>query len=80
MAKKPEPAPPVDHTPKPPRQIQEAMAAADAIRAEMVAPEAPALTETLPQETSEEPSQPETPSPAGEEPTWEQRARSLQGR
>ena len=79
MAKKPEPAPPVDHTPKPPRQIQEAMAAADAIRAEM-APEAPVQTDASPQSAPEEPSQPETPSPAGEEPTWEQRARSLQGR
>ena len=81
MAKKPEAAPADRHTPAPPRQVQEAMAAAEAIRAEMEAPEAPVQTGTSPQSAPEEPSRPESgPSPAGEEPSWEQRARSLQGR
>lgn len=78
MAKTPAPVP-VDHTPRPPRQVQEAMAAAEAIRAEMQPPQEPQQEppqqEPPPQEGTPPPAQ-----PAAEEPTWEQRARSLQGR
>jgi hypothetical protein len=79
MAKKPEAAPP-DYTPRPPRQVQEAMAAAEAIRAEMAAPPQQEPPPQQQEPPGQEPPQQEPPPPSQEEPTWEQRARSLQGR
>lgn len=97
MVKKPEPLPPVDHTPKPPRQVQEAIAAAEAIRAEMAdppvegdqqpegqQPEGQQPPEAGPPQQEGQPpqqeGQPPQQQPPADEQTWEQRARSLQGR
>jgi hypothetical protein len=90
MAKKPA-APPVDYTPKPPQQVLDQIAAADQLRADMGIPaDSPPVEEAPPQ--AEAPPQPEgtpsadaastaqPPQPAGEEQSWEQRHRSLQGR
>jgi hypothetical protein len=89
MAKKPE-ATPVDYTPKPPRQVQDQIAEAEKVREQMAIPtdspppeEAPPTTETPPQPegvTAEAPLTAQPPQPAGEEQSWEQRARSAQGR
>jgi hypothetical protein len=89
MAKKP--TEPVDYTPKPPQQVLDQMAAAEQLRAEMIPSqdskpaeqtppqaEAPLQPEGEPAARAPSPEQP--PAPAGEEQSWEQRYRSLQGR
>jgi hypothetical protein len=84
MAKKPDPVP-VDHTPRPPQQVLDQMAQAEALRAEMSGVPQQEEGQPPPQQEGQPPPQqegqpPAQQPPAGEEPTWEQRARSLQGR
>jgi len=76
------------YTPKPPRQVAADMAAADEIRKQMQPPQEPQEGQQPP-EGPQPPAQPQTPPSApppaqegqlGEGETWEQRARSAQGR
>ena len=88
MAKKPDQAPAVDHTPKPPRQVQEAMAAAEAIRAGLEGTQQPQDAQQPPEGSQQPPEGPQPPEghqqpqqqPPVDDQTWEARARSLQGR
>jgi hypothetical protein len=88
MAKDPKPAQPAtDYTPRPPQQVLDQIAAADALRAEMDGQppvEEPVVDqEGQPPTASEgEPPQPEghVPSPPAEDESWEQRYRSQAGR
>lgn len=89
MAKESKPAPSAtDHTPRPPQQVLDQIAAAEAIRAEMAGTppveEPPAEPDGQPSPASEgQPPQPEAdvPSPLVEDDqSWEQRYRSQAGR
>src|SRR5262245_17881139 len=89
MAKKPETVAD-DRTPKPPKQVQEQIAQAEAIRAEIEGkpPESPPAAEqesaappSAPSQPAEPEAQPAPPAPPAEDgESWEQRFRSQQGR
>jgi len=81
------------YTPKPPKQVQDGIAAADALRAQMSGEQPPPVSPPNPPAPGAPPVQPAAappasvpsptpaaPSPFEDDQTWEQRARSAQGR
>ena len=92
MAKQAEkkPVDPAEYVPKPPKQVQEQIAAAEALRAEMnmdaAPPETPETPETPPADSQQPPTEDTPPPPQQpvQQPddgqSWEQRYKSLQGR